>query len=66
MVTEFPFSEEWQSPAMMKHLFSAVGWNQYVSNWPIALIALRHLWEIGKVSQLKSPFYESVHKPNLK
>ncbi len=66
MVKEFPFSEEWQSRAMVKRLFRAARWNQYVSNWPIALIALRHLWEIGKVSQLKSPFYESVHKPDIK
>ena len=37
-------------------------WMQYVSNWPIALNALRQLWEQGRVSQLKSPFWESPKK----
>ena len=35
-------------------------WNQYVANWPIVLDALRKLWEMGKVSELKTPFYEPV------
>jgi hypothetical protein len=37
--------------------------NQYVTNWPVVLDALRQLWEVGKVSQLKSSFYEPVEKP---
>lgn len=37
-------------------------WNQYIINWPIALDALRKLWETGKVFQLKSPLYEPLKK----
>ena len=37
-------------------------WNPYVTNWPVVLGALRQLWEVGKVSQLKSPFYEPFEK----
>ena len=32
--------------------------SQFMTNWPILLKALRRLWEMGKVSELKSPFYE--------
>ncbi|HEX9385678.1 MAG TPA: hypothetical protein VF918_05115 [Anaerolineales bacterium] len=38
-------------------------YNQYMRHWPIVLKALRRLWELGKVSELKSPFYEPVEKP---
>ena len=34
--------------------------NEYRKNWPIVLAALRELWKTGKVSELKSPFYELV------
>jgi len=37
-----------------------------MTNWPILLKALHHLWVLGKVSQLKSPFYEPVEKPIIK
>jgi hypothetical protein len=38
-------------------------WIRYISNWPIALNALRQLWETGRVSELKSPFWELPQKP---
>jgi hypothetical protein len=38
-------------------------WIRYESNWPIALEALRQLWETGRVSELKSPFWEPPQKP---
>jgi hypothetical protein len=38
-------------------------WIRYESNWPVALSALRQLWETGRVSELKSPFWESPQKP---
>jgi len=38
-------------------------YNQYMRHWPIVLKALRRLWELGKVSELKSPFFEPVEKP---
>jgi hypothetical protein len=38
-------------------------WVRYISNWTIALNALRQLWETGKVSELKSRFWESPQKP---
>jgi len=41
-----------------KDLFGALRMNQYITNWPIVLDALRRLWEIGRVSELKTPFYE--------
>ncbi len=34
--------------------------SQLTTNWPILLKALRRLWEMGKVSELKSPFYEPL------
>jgi hypothetical protein len=39
---------------------------EYVENWPIVLDALRRLWEMGKVSELETPFYESFEKPAKK
>ena len=62
MLTEFPFGDEWQS-RMVRALFGMARWNPYVSNWPVVLEALRQLWEMGKVSELKSPHYEPVEKP---
>ena len=44
-------------------LFRAVRWNEYVANWSIVLAALRRLWEMGKVSELKTPFFEPFEKP---
>ena len=37
--------------------------SRFMTNWPIILDALRRLWETGKVSELKSPFYEPIEKP---
>jgi hypothetical protein len=37
-------------------------WLRYVSHWPIALKALRRLWEMGTVSEMKSPFWEPSQK----
>ena len=34
--------------------------SRFMPNWSILLDALRHLWEMGKVSELKSPFYEPL------
>ena len=47
----------------VRGIFGATRWNQYRSNWPVVLDALRQLWQVGKVSELKSPFYEMVEKP---
>lgn len=47
---------------VIRGLFGATRWNQYVANWPMVLAALNRLWEVGKVSELKSPFYEPVEK----
>jgi hypothetical protein len=33
---------------------------QLMANWPILLDALRHLWALRKVSELKSQFYEPI------
>jgi len=49
----------------VKNLFGAVRMNEYRTNWPIVLAALRQLWEMGKVSELKSPYYELVEKPRV-
>ena len=62
MVSGFSFSDEWQSRSNIKALIGATRWNQYVSNWSVVLAALRQLWKMGKVSELKSPFYEPVEK----
>jgi hypothetical protein len=51
---------------MVQRLFRATRWNQYTANWPVVLDALIRLWKMGKVSELKSPFYEPVEKPILK
>ena len=65
MLTGYPFSDEWQGRSTVKALFRATRWNQYVGNWPVVLDALRRLWETGKVSEFKTPFYEPVEKPKL-
>jgi hypothetical protein len=69
MVTGFPFSDEWQSPRMvlalldiMRSIRHTQQWNRYVLNWPIALDALHRLWKTGRVSELKTPFYEPLEK----
>lgn len=73
MLDEFPFSDEWKNKSdvlnfvdLIRRLTSFYDMNQYrqyVAQWPVALEALRTLWKAGKVSQLKSPFYEPVEKP---
>jgi Zn-dependent protease len=45
---------------VVRALFRASRWNQYLANWPVVLAALHRLWEAGKVSELKSPFYEPL------
>lgn len=65
MFTGMFLDAEWQG-RVAKGLFGATRWNQYRSNWPIVLDALRELWEVGKVSELKSPFYELVEKSTSK
>ena len=65
MLDEFPFNDVWKSDGMVRGLHDMVRMNQYVSNWPVVLDALRRLWETGKVSQLKSSFYELVKKPKI-
>jgi hypothetical protein len=65
MLDDFPFHDQWKSETMVGGLFDVVRMNQYVSNWPVVLAALRRLWETGKVSQLKSSFYEPVEKPKI-
>jgi hypothetical protein len=61
MLTGFPLDNEPKS-RMISGLFGAARWNQYVANWPVVLAALNRLWEVGKVSELKSPFYEPVER----
>jgi hypothetical protein len=75
MLNEFPFSDEWKSARTMTDLFDRIHmlttfpvsddmnqYMQYMAQWLIALEALRQLWEAGKVSQMKSPFYEPVER----
>jgi len=70
MVSGFPFRNEWHSHRQMLALFDIMRsirdsqeWNRYILNWPIALNALRQLWETGRISEMKSPFWEPVRKP---
>lgn len=65
MLTGIPLDAEWKN-RVVRGVFGATRWNQYISNWPVVLDALRQLWEMGKVSELKSPFYEPVEKPIIK
>jgi hypothetical protein len=59
-----PVEEDWKNRGV-KNMFGAMRWNQYVSNWPVVLEALRRLWETGKVSQLKTTCYEPVKTPKV-
>ena len=59
------FGEEGQR-RMVQRLFRATRWNQYTANWPVVLDALIRLWKMGKVSELKSPFYEPIEQPVVK
>jgi hypothetical protein len=65
----FISGDDWQSRHMSELLRVArrnqnlAHWNKYVENWSIVLDALRQLWETGKVSELKTPFYEPSQKP---
>ena len=65
MFTGLFLDEQWKG-RVVGGVFGATRWNQYASNWSVVLGALRHLWEMGKVSELKSPFYEPVEKPARK
>jgi hypothetical protein len=56
-------NKEWMIFEAMRRMHVRQQWIRYDSNWPIALQALRQLWETGKVSELKSPFWESLQKP---
>jgi hypothetical protein len=58
MLTGIPLDAEGQN-----RVFSITRWNRYISNWPIVLDALRQLWETGKVSEFKTPFYEPLKTP---
>jgi len=60
----FSPGDEWRIH-MLRGLFGATRWNQYTTNWPVALDALRRLWETGRVSELKTPFCEPVEKPKV-
>ena len=40
----------------------AQAWIRLMTNWPILLDALRHLWKLRKVSELKSQFYEPIER----
>jgi hypothetical protein len=62
MLSGIPLGADWQR-RVVKMVLSMARWNPYVSNWPLVLSALRQLWEVGKVSELKSPYYEAVEKP---
>jgi hypothetical protein len=50
-------NDEWKR-RVVRGVFGAIRWNRYVSNWSVLLSALRRLWEAGKVSEFKTPFYE--------
>ena len=60
MLTGLHLGDLWKNSMVMTRLIRATRWNQYASNWPVTLEALRQLWEVGKVSELKSPFYEPI------
>ena len=62
MFTGLSRGDDWNQH-FIKNLSGALLMNQYRTNWPVILAALRQLWETGKVSELKSPFYEPVEKP---
>ena len=60
MLTGLPLGDMWKNLTVMERLVRATRWNQYASHWPVTLSALRRLWEVGKTSELKSPFYEPI------
>ena len=37
--------------------------SRLMTNWPILIDALGRLWELGKVSEFKTPFYKPLQKP---
>jgi hypothetical protein len=64
MLIGYPFSLDQKSQRyMFKRVLDVARWSLFVSNWSIALNALRQLWESGKASEFKTPFYEPVEKP---
>jgi hypothetical protein len=62
LIARFSHGDEWNG-RKVRGLLGAMRWNQYITNWPVVLDALRKLWEMGKVSELKTPFYEPFEKP---
>jgi hypothetical protein len=58
--------EVWKIFEVSRRTRARQQWVRYVSNWPIVLNALRQLWETGKVSELKSPFWEPPQKTENK
>lgn len=64
LINRFSFSDQGNNPEInvLRNLSHSYEWSQYVANWPITLKALRKLWELGKVSQLKTPFYDPLKK----
>jgi hypothetical protein len=65
MLNGLPLNPDWQN-RMVRAIFGMARWNPYARNWPVVLAALRELWEGGKVSELKSPFYELIEMPASK
>lgn len=61
MIAPFPMSDDLKAP-FVDGLLAAMRMNQYRINWPVLLAALRRLWETGKVSQFKTPYYEPLPK----
>jgi len=64
MFTGLSLGDTWNS-YLVKSLFGAIRMNEYRTNWPIVLAALRQLWETGKVSELRSPYHEPVERPKV-
>ena len=61
MIAPFPMSDDLKTP-FVDGLLAAIHMNRYQTNWPVLLAALRRLWETGKVSQFKTPYYEPLGK----
>jgi hypothetical protein len=55
-----------QEIEVLTRLSQSHEWSQYVANWPVVLEALYKLWKLGKVSQMKTPFYEPFKKQEYK
>jgi hypothetical protein len=62
MLTGLLLNDAWQK-RVVRAVLGATRWNRYASHWPVVLRALRQLWEAGKVSEFKTPFYEPFEKP---